>query len=205
MTSIFIRGLQRIFEPTYNELTLFSLSYTCILFFTTGFRSTFGGENFVLASNGFAPAILVLIISGGICLSLFHSFSKREKGRYEKQIMFLFAIFMNAFSGIWGGTYLISKTDTLSWVVVFPVINIISSYLLLAVTRDRVFEDSCIDDKNVRLREVSLSAFIISIVFFITRHFLNWHWTATLSICVFYGTNLNRVIINLMFQERSNT
>ncbi len=205
MTSMLIKGIQRIFKPTYNELTLFSLSYTCLLFFATGFRSTFGSGNFVLASNGIAPAMLMLIITGGVCLSLFHSFLKRKKGRYEKLVMFLFAVFMNAFSGIWGGTYLISKSETLPLVLIFPIINIISCYLLLAVSRDRVFDEACIDDKNVRLREVFLSVFIISIAFLITRHFLNWHWTATLSICVFYGTNLNRVIIDFMFSAQEST
>jgi hypothetical protein len=202
MASMFIKGVQRVLAPTYNELTLFSLSFTCALFFSSEFRSTFGSGNFVLTSNGIAPIILMIVITGGVCLSLFHSFSKRKKGRYEKLVMFLFAIFVNAFSGIWGGTYLISKSETMSWALIFPIINILSSYLLLAVARDRVFEQACIDDKDVRLREVLLSTFIISIAFLITRHFLHWHWTATLSICVFYGTNLNRVIVNFMFPER---
>jgi hypothetical protein len=198
MTSMLIKGVQRIFAPSYDELTLFSLSFTCILFFVTGFHSTFGFGNFVLSSNGTGPVILLLIMAGGVSLSLFHSFSKRKKGRFEKQVMFLFAVIMNAFSGIWGGTYLISKSGTFSWVLIFPIINIISSYLILSATRDRVFEEACIDDKDVRLREVALSTFIISIAFLITHHFLHWHWTAILSTCVFYGTNLNRVIVNFL-------
>jgi hypothetical protein len=204
MTSVFIKGVQRIFAPSYDELTLFSLSFTCILFFVTGFRSTFGFGNFVLSPNGIGPLILMLIITGGVCLSLFHSFSKRKKGRFEKQVMFLFAVIMNAFSGIWGGTSLISNSRTYSWVLIFPVFNIISSYLILSATRDRVFDEACIDDKDVRLREVALSSFIIGIAFLITRHFLHWHWTATLSSCVFYGTNLNRVIVNYLLPEPKN-
>ena len=204
MTSIFLNKIRRIFSPTYDELTLFALSFTCILFFTVSFRSTFGNGNFVFSSNGTGPVVLMLILTGGVCLSLYHSFSKRKKGRYEKQVMFLFAAFMNGFSGIWGGTYLLSKSETLMWVLVFPIFNIITSYLIFSVARDRILEEECIDDKDVRLREVALSALIISIAFLITYHFLNWHWTATLSICVFYGTNLNRVIVNFVFPERKS-
>ncbi|HJV64296.1 MAG TPA: hypothetical protein VJ550_01040 [Geomonas sp.] len=204
MASRFIDRVRRIFAPTYNELVLFSLSFTCVLFFVTGFRSTFGSGNFVLACNGIGPIVLMLIIAGGVCLSLFHALSKRKKGRFEKQVMFLFAALMNGFSGIWGGTYLLSKAETLTWIAIFPVFNIISSYLIFSITRDRVLEEECIDDNNVRLREVALSALIISFAFIVTRHFLLWHWTATLSICVFYGTNLNRVIVNALFPERSS-
>lgn len=204
MTSMFIDRVRRIFAPTYDELTLFSLSLTCVLFFTTGFRSTFGSGNFVLSYNGFGPIVLMLILAGGVCLSLFHAFSKRKKLRFEKQVMFLFAALMNGFSGIWGGTYLLSKAESLTWIAVFPVFNIISSYSVLSVTRDRVLEEACIDDKDVRLPEVALSTLIISVAFFITRHFLGWHWTATLSICVFYGTNLNRVIVNFLFPLKSS-
>ena len=204
MTSEFINGFRRIFAPSYDELTLFALSYTCVLFFVSEFRSVFGYGNFVLSSNGIGPVLLILILTGGVCLSLYHSFSKRKKGRYEKQVMFLFAAIMNGFSGIWGGTYLLSKSETWNWIMIFPIFNIISSYLIFSVTRDRVLEEDCIDDKDVRLREVAFSTLIISIAFLITRHFLHWHWTATLSICVVYGTNLNRVIVNFMSPVRSS-
>ncbi len=204
ITSIFIKKLRRIFAPTYDELTLFALSYTCILFFASGFRTIFDGSSFVSSSNDFGPIVLSLILTGGICLSLYHAFSKRKKGRYEKQVMFLFAAFMNGFSGIWGGTYLLSKSETWTWVLIFPIFNIISSYLIFSRTDDRVLEEDCIDDKDVRLREVAVSALIISLAFLVTRHFLHWHWSATLSVCVVYGTNINRLIVNLLFPDRSS-
>jgi amino acid transporter len=202
INSLFNNRLRRILAPTYDELTLFVISFTCILFLATEFKSFLGHNSLSFTSNGFAPLVLLAVIATGISLSLHHSFSTRVKSRLEKQLMFLFASLVNGFTGIWGATYLLSRAEGWNWILLFPVLNLISSYLILAQPRDRFLDESCIDDRNVRLREVAVSALIVAIGFFVSREYLQHHWAATLSICVAYGTNLNRVIVNLLFPER---
>jgi hypothetical protein len=49
---------------------------------------------------------------------------------------------------------------------------------------------------------VALSTVIVVIAFITSKNYLHLHWAATLSICVAYGTNLNRVIVNLILPRK---
>lgn len=60
------RSLQRLIAPTYDELTLFVISFTCVLFFASNFKSAFGQGNLSPSVNGAGPVLLSLIIIGGI-------------------------------------------------------------------------------------------------------------------------------------------
>lgn len=197
-TKIFRRYL----APSYDELTLFALSFTTLLFLASQFSTVFGSGKFVLSSNGVTPVLVCLILAGGIILSLFHSFSRREKLRWEKQVMFLFAAFVNGFSGIWGSTYLFSRSQGFSWLLVFPAVNLVSSYIIFSDAKYRVLEEDCIDDRDVTPQEVALSAVIITAAFLITRYIREIHWSAAFSACVAYGTNLNRIIVNFLIPDR---
>lgn len=195
-----IRIYRKIFEPTFDELTLFVLAYTCLLLIGTNtYQFIKFGE--IHPNKGDLVALIpIAIIAVGIALSLYHAFSKRKKGRLEKQILFLFASFVSGFAGIWGGTYILSKSEQWSWILVFPVINIVSSYLILG-SKNRVLDERCIDDRDATTPEVTISAAIVTAVFIITARYLHYHWAATLSICSAYGTNLNRVIINILLRN----
>jgi len=116
--------------------------------------------------------------------------------------MFIFAVFITAFSGIWAGTYMLSVGT--GHMAVFPILNIASSYLLLNQMKERVMDEQCIEDRNVRLPEVFSSAAIAALIFFISHHLLHHHWAATLSITVAYATNLNRIVINLALNRVSS-
>ncbi len=206
--SYFTATLRRIFLPTYDELHLFVFSFTLILFFIVKFPSMLGAGNFIPETNGAGPVILSIVLITGVCLSIYHAFSKGKIGHYEKLVLFLFASFINGFSGIWVGTYLLSMSAQWSWVLVFPIMNILSSFIILSEVRYRVEEgevDECIEDKNVRLSEVAVSVLIVGIVFLITYYYLKIHEMTIFSICVAYGTNLNRVIVNLLVPEKCYT
>ncbi|MBI1920951.1 MAG: hypothetical protein HYS23_07690 [Geobacter sp.] len=196
-THLILRSsLQRLFAPTYDELTLFVISFTCVLFFASEFKSAFGQGNLSSSANGAGPILLSIIIVGGIALSFYHSFSKRKKTRIEKQIMFIFAAFVSAFSGIWAGTYMLSAGA--GHMAVFPILNIASSYMLLTQIKERAMDEDCVEDRNARLLEVLVSASIAMLIFFVSHHLLHHHWAATLSITVAYATNLNRIIVNFL-------
>ena len=195
---------RRVFEPTFDELTLFVLAYTCILLIGVNtFRSIKSAE-IHQSMDGLVVLLPATIIIVGIALSLYHAFSKRKKGMFEKQIMFLFASLVSGFAGIWGGTYLLSNSEKWSWVLVFPVVNIVTSYLILG-SKNRVLDERCIDDRNVTITEVAVSTAIVTTAFFVTANYLHYHWAATLSICVAYGTNLNRMIINILLRKAVQT
>lgn len=194
---------RKVFEPTFDELTLFVLAYTCILLIGANTYNLIKSGEIHQNMNGLVAFLPVTIIVVGIALSLHHAFSKRKKERLEKQIMFLFASFVSGFAGIWGGTYLLSNSEKWSWILVFPVLNIVSSYLILG-SKNRVLDERCIDDRNVTITEVAVSAAIVTVAFLITAKYLHYHWAATLSICVAYGTNLNRVIINILLRRQCN-
>jgi len=197
------KAFTQILRTSYSELTLFVLSLTCFLFFISGYQEIFGDGNFLPSFNGLPQIILTCVVLSGIALSFYHAFSNRRKNCLEKQIMFLFGALLNGFSGLWGSTYLLSKSEEFTWLLIFPAINCISSYLIIAQIRYRIADDDCIDDRNVFLREVALSTMIVVIAFIISKKYLHLHWAATLSICVAYGTNLNRGIVNLILRRKS--
>ncbi len=192
---------RRVFEPTFDELTLFVLAYTCVLLIGVNTFRSIKSVEIHQSMDGLVVLLPATTITFGIALSLYHAFSRRKKGRLEKQIMFLFASLVTGFAGIWGGTYLLSNSEKWSWVLVFPVINIVSSFLILG-SKNRVLDERCIDDRNVTITEVAFSAAIVTTAYFITAHYLHYHWAATLSICVAYGTNLNRLIINILLRRQ---
>ncbi|MBJ6802607.1 hypothetical protein [Geomonas propionica] len=184
-------------KPAFDELTLFVLAYTCLLLISV---STYDMvKQGSLSSDGSQNAALVpiIIIAIGIALSFYHAFSKREKSRIEKQIMYLFASFVSGFAGIWGGSYLLSHTENGSWTLVFPIINIIVGWRMIG-DKERVLQDDCIDDRDATLAEVAVSAAIVTATFLITTMYFHCHWAATMSICAAYGTSLNRIIVNIL-------
>lgn len=208
MIPFLMQILRKTFFPTYDELHLLAFSFTLILFFVVKFSSIFGVGNFVPETNGMGPLVLALILVTGVVLSLYHAFSRGKLGHYQKLVMFLFASLVNGFSGIWAGTYILSLSEKWTWVLIFPILNIFSSFIILSEARSRVLEndiDNGIDDRCIRLSEVAVSIGIISLVFLITRYYLHMHEMMIFSICVAYGTNLNKVIVNFVVPKRSHT
>lgn len=193
---------RQIVEPTFDELTLFVLAYTCSLLIGVNTFRSYKSVDIHLSSGNIVALLPATIITLGIALSLYHAFSNRKKRRLEKQILYVFASLVSGFAGIWGSAYMLTYCGKLSWIIVFPIINIVSSYLIIASCKNRALDESCIGDRDVTLTEVAVSTAIVSTVFFISVYGFHYHWAATLSFCVAYGTNINRIIVDFLLRRQ---
>ncbi len=76
----------------------------------------------------------------GMFLCLYHVFTQRQKTDIEKGIMLLFAITVNAATGIIAGFYMLKESP--GWLLVFPAWNIINSILLIVMQYVKLFDES---------------------------------------------------------------
>lgn len=189
-----------IFIPDYDELTLYSMSYICILLFLVNTPQNWNLASVSFQSESIPLALLFLLFVTGMFLSFYHAFSNRKKTLIEKKIMVLFAALLSGFSGIWGGTYMLVHSP--GWLTIFPIWNIINGWILLTALRGGSLSENNISDRNVELSQVISSTIIVSIVFFSGYLWLKLNWAVTFSICIIWVTTLNNSISSLTTKER---
>ena len=196
-----------LFIPHYDELSLFVMGYICILILAVNANitvSTFKDFSFSGPGTSFF-IVLFLPLLFGMLLCLYHAFTNRKKTRIEKKIMLLFAAVINGFSGIWGGTYIL--THTKGFIAVFPIWNIISGFILLNFLKedrfsDSYIEDDCISDENVSPSEIIVGAVIITVIFYVCYCMFDLNWAATFSICIAWATSMNRTFNSMLHKLR---
>lgn len=188
---------KRIFVPEYSELSLFVMSFSCLLFFLTDIEF-FKTLHFKISENQFGIFIIYLIVFAGILLSFYHAFSKRKKTSIEKDIMLLFAAFLNGFTGLWAGAYFLGQAKGIF--LVFPTLNILSGYILLGSIRKTSggIDESRISDTNVKFIEVIISSLIAAGIFLMSKYYFHQVWAVTLSLCIVYATNLSAPVVYLI-------
>jgi len=192
---------EEFFLPHYDELSLFSISYVCTLLFLVNIKS-FSLENteFTVSYDAFLLAMLCLILLSGYLLSFYHAFTDRRKTLIEKKLMLVYAAIVCGFSGIWSGTYMLVESPNM--LIVFPIWNIISGWILLGALREGSLTEENVGDENVRFGQVASNTIIISCVFFFCYIFLKLNWAATFSICLVWVTTLNGSINQVSMKER---
>ncbi len=193
-------AIKRIIAPDYSELSLFVMSYTCVLFFTANiawFKNL--GSHFT-SDQGCGGIIIYIIFLAGILLSLFHAFSKRKITSVEKIILLFFAVLLNGFTGLWAGTYYLERMRSIF--LILPIWNIFSSYMLIVSIKEGGYgggiDETRITDGNVKIVEVVISALIATAVFVISKYMFHNVWAVTLSLCIVYATNLNAPVVSLI-------
>ena len=196
--------LNYLFLPHYNELSLFTMSFISILLILiNGKPWHWKIQNGYLNRESIIFLIVILPFIVGMLLCLYHAFSKRPKKLFEKKLMLFFAVILNGFSGIWGGTYII--INSMSWgLSFFPLWNIINGFILLAGLRGSAINEDCIDDRNVSLKRLLSSSVIISALFYVCHFYFGFVWAITLSICVTWATNLNNLTDSLIERAKLN-
>lgn len=193
-----------LFVPHYDELSLFTMAYVCILFLIINnplSQSDFNPGDvkaFVFNVPLFMGVLLFLL---GMLLCLYHAFTQRTKTNTEKKLMLIFAAIINGFSGIWGGTYILVENSGWGFSL-FPIWNIISGYILMSLLRESYMEERIISDENVSLGQLLTSTVLISGIFYLCYFTFHFNWAATFSICIAWVTNLYKTINSLMFRER---
>lgn len=92
--------------PQHDEVVLFAMSLTCILLVTAGLYSARSEIHFQLSTgDDFKMLLILMLLLAGLALSLYHAFVDRAKSLLEKYPMLLFAVIVNAFSGLLSGAY----------------------------------------------------------------------------------------------------
>ena len=114
--------------------------------------------------------------------------------------MLIFAVILNGFSGIWGGTYILTYSE--GWgLSFFPLWNIISGFILLCLLRESAIGEECIDDGNVSLKRLTLSTVIITLLFSVCHYYFELAGALNLSICIVWATHLNNFTDSLLIKE----
>lgn len=187
------RGFCRFFIPHYDEIVLFTMSFTCLLLFTTGVFANY--ENVELVPpREYDPRLIAaaFIFIAGLILSLYHAVIKRQKTQMEKSFMLFFAVVLNAFSGFMAGAYDLMNMS--GWLIVFPLWNMLNSAALLFMEREGVIDESNIDDQFAPRGQVALAAAIVLALYCLCHVVYKLAWVQTLSICLVYATNLIKLI-----------
>lgn len=176
--------------PTYDEITLFAMGFTCALLMITGAFSVKWNWDQSITKEDMNVIVLAAVFITGLILSIYHAFTSRKKTDVEKILMLYFAVVLNASIGIMAGSRELEYTG--GWLVLFPIVNIVNGALLLILLRAQVINDDNISDENASPRQVALSGAVVIVLFAVCHYLFDLFWTQTFSICVVYSTNLNR-------------
>lgn len=193
------RGLFRFLLPQYDEIVLFTMSFTCVLLLITAVFSDHQ-EIQLHFDRESDPRIIavILIFIAGLVLSLYHAFVRRPKTQLEKSFMLFFAVLVNAFTGFMAGGYDLTRTS--GWLIIFPILNMINSVILLFMWRAGVLDESSISDRHAPRDKVVLAAAIVLILYYFCHVVYKLIWIQTLSICLVYSTNLVKLTESWIFR-----
>lgn len=197
----------RLLFPRYNELALFLMSISFILVFFAYDKLQITLEKFFVDHFDLRWCLLLVILALGILFSLYHVFTERRKEDFEKYIMLVFAVFVNAFSGIAAGIHILTRAfDALQEdasviqlapaiiLMLFPLWNITNGVWLLIMLRLHIIDEQNITDENATLFQVLFGSMILLLVFFFCHTIFELHWTLTFSICVGCAASVSGIV-----------
>ncbi len=180
--------------PTYDELSLFLMAATLILLYVGNSQIRSSIHYFLTHAKDTRVFVLGLVFLFGLCLCLYHVFTRREKTNFEKSIMMLFAVATNAGTGIISGWYVIKNSAVHNWLLVFPIWNIINGIMLLAMFRFRIIDERCISDRDATAGQVILGLIAVFIIFIFCNFVFKLYWAITFSICIVYTTSFDKAL-----------
>lgn len=181
--------------PTYDELSLFLMSVTMIVFYLANSRMRNQIDTFFVKAAEinawmlFAPLVLFLAT---ICLCIYHVFTTREKTVFEKRVMVGFAVLTNVVTGIIAGVYTLTNSVVANWLIVFPIWNVINGIVLLFMVFLKVIDEECISDRDASITEVIIGLIAVLVIFIFCNYVFKLHWAITFSICIIYATSFDR-------------
>ena len=176
--------------PNYDELSLFLMSAVFILLYFTSSKLQDDIITFLMRLDILRRYLYVGLFMLGMSLCLYHVFTSRKKTDIEKYIMLLFAITINAATGVIAGFYMLK--DCPGWLLIFPAWNIINSILLIVMQYVNLFDESQISDRDATITQLIIGLAAILTIFFICNNTFKLHWAITYSICIIYTTSFNR-------------
>jgi DNA-directed RNA polymerase subunit RPC12/RpoP len=176
--------------PNYDELSLFLMSAVFLILYFTSSKLQDDIITFLMRLDILRRYLYVGLFMLGMSLCLYHVFTPRQKTEIEKNIMLLFAITINAATGIIAGLYMLK--DCPGWLLIFPAWNIINSALLIIMQYVNLFDETQISDRDATITQVIIGLAAILIIFYICNNVFNLHWAITYSICIIYTTSFDR-------------
>jgi len=183
--------------PSYDELSLFLMAVTLVLLYVVNVPTREDIYKLITKSHDVRVYMMAVIFLGGMCLSIYHVFTAREKTSFEKMLMLFFAVVANAITGIIAGVFVIKQASTHDWLLVFPVWNIINGVLLLLMLRFKIIDEECISDRRATFIQVILGLLAVSVVLILCNYVFKLYWAITFSICIIYTTSFDRALQNV--------
>jgi hypothetical protein len=157
------------------------------------------GIDFNFSGFDIRASIFVMAFLSGLALSIYHIFVRRIKTDFEKFLMLLFAVVLNAISGIVAGGKALENSQ--GFLAIFPALNFFNGILLLFLLRAHVIDESSIIESYTPFQLVCLSSVVVVFLFVLCQYALKLYWASTLSICVAHSTNFNRPGMKLIFRN----
>jgi hypothetical protein len=183
--------------PAYDKLSLLLMALMFILLFITNsqMREFKPDANKVISQTEsfIYTAKLFLLIAIVPTFFIFRIFGQTDAD-LKKQIVLFFAVLINAYSGIIAGIYVISNTATSHWLLVFPIWNIINSFLMLSMFYMKVIDEECISDRKATPIQIFLGLTAIVAIFLLCNYVFKLYWAITFSICIVYTTSFDRAL-----------
>ena len=190
--------LAKFFIPSFDELTIFCMSYSVIFLFVinAGFRAEFSSF-FLTNPRGIILFIMAII---GMAFSVFHVLSSRYKKPFEKLFMLLFVVFMNLMAGFFGFFHVLSDlvhhVDIYS--LIFPIWNFGYAFYLVALMRVHILDETAIRDENAPFYCTMFSVVLISVILLLCQFYFQLYWVFSFSIALFYVSIFNQFLIGLV-------
>jgi hypothetical protein len=186
----------RTFLPSYDEITLFTLSFAFVLLCLVSGRLREDLYRMASSVHSGKVIIIALLAAAGMFLSFVSIFFPREKYDSEKWLMLLFAVVVTAGTGIYSGLMILRESK--GWLLIFPIWNIINGVILLVLLRFGVLDTDCIVENDFNFLQVLVSAVSVGIILGLCHYVFKMHWVISYSVCVCYTITINDAIYNIL-------
>jgi len=180
---------KKYYIPTFDELTIFCMSYTAIVLFFIDSELRDFLQLFLLEEFDLRAFIIFIMAVIGILFSIFHVISKRKKKSYEKIFMLGFVVFMNLIAGFVG---IFSAFDNYNYLsngnmpIIFPILNFSYGLYLFFLWRVRILDEHSVTDEDAPIIFTTISIFLLSIIIILCKYHFELTWPLTFSISISY-------------------
>jgi len=186
--------------PTYDKLSFLLMALTLMLLFITNSQMrvfTPDANKVVSQTESFIYyAKLFLLIAIVPIFLIFRIFGQTDAD-LKKEIVLFLAVLINASSGIIAGIYVIGNTTASNWLLVFPIWNIINSFLMLIMFYMKAIDEDCISDRKAAPLRIFLGLIAVVAIFLLCNYVFKLYWAITFSICIIYTTSFDRALQNI--------
>ncbi len=124
--------------------------------------------------------------------------ASKEETDFIKKIMLVFAVLINAVTGIIAGVYILRNTTAFNWLLVFPIWNIINCVLLLMMLFFNIIDEESISDHDTTAVQIILGLIAVLVIFVFCNYVFKLYWAITFSICIIYTTSFDRALQNIL-------